>query len=371
MANEWTLSIDLGTATTTAAHAYAERGGAETLWLGHDGPAMPSSVFWDYPNRFIAGHEAVARKVSHPVGFIPSAKEVLSAKSHYVFGQALPPHWPAAIVMQSVLQHAAAVHNDTPPSGVVITHPYDWDEERMQRLKHAATTLGLAPGAVRFMPEPVAAARHFAFHHRLRPGERIAVCDCGASGITATILELQPTGNFAAIATDTKPRLNADSIRWAVSSWAKKKLEQTYPHLWDQLQNTHNMVERYEFSHSLQRATEALSHAPVATIAVTTGGHTVELEAFRSEIEPKWRTYLDGARHLLRDVHKEAGMAYPNGVKAIYPVGAASQMPQILAMLREFGDVVTLDYPVTAVARGALSEPAAPGLFDFLWTRKR
>ena len=84
MANEWTLSIDLGTATTTAAHAYAGRSGAEALWLSHDGPGMPSSVFWDYPGRFLAGQEAAARQVAHPVGFIPSAKEMLSAKNSYL-----------------------------------------------------------------------------------------------------------------------------------------------------------------------------------------------------------------------------------------------------------------------------------------------
>ncbi|AQQ14418.1 Chaperone protein DnaK [Corynebacterium glaucum] len=373
MANEWTLSIDLGTATTTAAHAYAGRGGAETLWLSNDGPGMPSSVFWDYPGRFLAGHEAVARQVAHPVGFIPSAKEMLSAKSHYVLGQALPPHWPAAIVMQSVVQRAIAVHNDTPPSGVVITHPYEWDEDSdpMQQITHAAATLGLPHAAVRFMPEPIAAARHFASHHRARPGERIIVCDCGAGNTRAAVLEAQPGGEFAVVLADSARYDNGKATDKAVLSTARTHLEERYPHLSNALDNTRNMEERYEFFRQMKRAMHALSHSPVVTVPVRVGGHTVELGILRSEVEPQLRYVTDDLRRLLERVHKKANLQNLNNAATIYPVGGVSQIPQLVNVLREFGNVAPLDYPETAVARGALSEPAAPGLFDFLWTRKR
>ena len=156
-----------------------------------------------------------------------------------------------------------------------------------------------------------------------------------------------------------------------MSSVAHKHLEERYPHLFNALDNTRNMEERYEFLRRMKRAMHALSHSPVVTVPVTVGGHTVELDILRSEVEPQLRYVTDDLRRLLERVHKKANLQNLNNAATIYPVGGVSQIPQLVNVLREFGNVAPLDYPETAVARGALSEPAAPGLFDFLWTRKR
>ena len=67
---------------------------------------------------------------------------------------------------------------DWPPPGVALTHPARWSDHRTAALREAAAAAGIAEPDL--VPEPVAAAAHYAERH-VAPGALVAVDDFPAA----------------------------------------------------------------------------------------------------------------------------------------------------------------------------------------------
>jgi hypothetical protein len=89
-------------------------------------------------------------------------------------------------VLREVVNEALALSGGETPSEIRLTHPASWGQWRLERLRQAASRAGIANP--RFIPEPVAAAVHFA-SERLSTGQHVAVYDLGGGTFDTAVLE--------------------------------------------------------------------------------------------------------------------------------------------------------------------------------------
>ena len=90
-----------------------------------------------------------------------------------------------AQLLRHVVETAEAQHGERPES-VTLTHPANWGEFKLDLLREAARMAGVED--VELMPEPAAAARHYARLGRLAPGETVAVFDFGGGTFDAAVV---------------------------------------------------------------------------------------------------------------------------------------------------------------------------------------
>ncbi len=91
-----------------------------------------------------------------------------------------------AAILREVYNEAISLSGGEAPGEIRLTHPARWQKSRLDKLEQAAKLAGL-PDPV-FVPEPVAAAVHFA-SERLQDGEHVAVYDLGGGTLDTAVLK--------------------------------------------------------------------------------------------------------------------------------------------------------------------------------------
>ncbi|MFR9729212.1 Hsp70 family protein [Saccharopolyspora sp. MS10] len=347
------LSVDLGTSNTVAvlsAHGRPPR------VVEVDGSAtMPSAVFATEDGAIVVGRDAERRARLDPSRFEPNPKRRID-EGTLLLGDAIITVTDAmAAVLHRVAEETTRQLGGAQPDEVRLTHPAQWGPTRRTVLLSAARLAGFR-GELVLIPEPVAAAAHFAsFPGRaLPPGGVLAVYDLGAGTFDCAVVGATP-GGFAVLAEDGLADLGGLDVDQALLEHVGRQVSNKDPQRWQALLRPGTTADRRAqraLREDVREAKEVLSRhvqtevpmpEPFADVLVT----RQELEAL---IRPSLRRSVEMLAALLR-----AGGMGPQQLAGLYLVGGSSRLPLVASLIgEELGIVPTsLDQPETAVALGA------------------
>ncbi|SFK36450.1 Hsp70 protein [Amycolatopsis sacchari] len=347
------LSVDLGTSNTVAvlsAHGMPPR------VVEVDGSAtMPSAVFAAEDGTLVVGRDAERRARLDPARFEPNPKRRVDEQTLLLGQDVVPVNEALAAVLRRVLDETTRQLGGEQLDELRLTHPAEWGQPRRTVLMTAVRLAGYA-GPVHLVPEPVAAAAHFAsFPGRgLAPGQALAVYDLGAGTFDVAVVGAGPNG-FAVLAENGLPDLGGLDVDQALMVHVGREVSHRDPQRWQRLlrpESTADRRTRRALQEDVKAAKEALSRLPQTEVPMPEP--FTDVLVTRGELEALVRPALLRSVELLSRTVAAAGLT-PDRLAGIYLVGGASRLPLVGSMIAEHLGVVpvSLDQPETAVAFGA------------------
>src|ERR1044072_5877519 len=173
------LSVDLGTSNTVA--VLAAHGRAPRVVEVDGAAAMPSAVFAAEDGRLVVGREAERRARLDPARFEPNAKRRIDDGQLLLGDRVVSVTEVFAAVLSRVGAETVRQLGGARPDEGRVTHPAPRVPVPRNGLLAAARQASLGTDVV-LVPEPVAAAAHFASFPgcSLGPDQALAVYDLGA-----------------------------------------------------------------------------------------------------------------------------------------------------------------------------------------------
>ncbi|GAA0540611.1 molecular chaperone Hsp70 [Saccharopolyspora subtropica] len=347
------LSVDLGTSNTVAVLAAH---GRPPRVIEVDGSAtMPSAVFAAEDGAIIVGRDAERRARLDPSRFEPNPKRRVDEGTLLLGDNIITVTDALAAVLHRVAEETTRQLGGSLPDEVRLTHPAQWGTVRRNVLLSAARLAGFTCKLV-LVPEPVAAAAHFAsFPDRtLNPGQALAVYDLGAGTFDCAIVGATQSG-FAVLAEDGLADLGGLDVDQALLEHVGRQVSNKDPQRWQRLLRPESTADRRAqraLREDVKAAKEALSRHPQTEVPMPEPFEDVLVT--RAELEALVRPSMLRSVELLASVLRSNGMA-PENLAGVYLVGGSSRLPLVASLISEQLRIVptTLDQPETAVALGA------------------
>ena len=347
------LSVDLGTSNTVAvlsAHGRPPR------VVEVDGSAnMPSAIFATEEGTIMVGRDAERRARLDPTRFEPNPKRRIDEQTLLLGTDVVPVTEALAAILRRVLEETSRQLGGESPDEVRLTHPAQWGPVRRNVLLSAARLAG-AGRNVLLVPEPVAAAAHFASFpgKALAPGQALAVYDLGAGTFDVAVVGATQTG-FTVLAEDGLPDLGGLDVDQALMVHVGREVSHSDPQRWQRLlrpESTADRRTRRALQEDVKAAKEALSRHPQTEVPMPEPFKDVLVT--RGELEGLVRPAMLRSVELMARTLRSSGLS-PDRLAGIYLVGGSSRLPLVGAMIAEKLGVVpgSLDQPETAVALGA------------------
>ncbi|MGH3432966.1 MAG: Hsp70 family protein [Thermocrispum sp.] len=348
------LSIDLGTSNTVA--VLAEDGRAPRV-VDVDGSAtMPSAVYAAEDGTIMVGRDAERRARLDPSRFEPNPKRRVDEQTLLLGTDVVPVSEALAAVLRRVLTEVSRQLGGVQPDELRLTHPAQWGPTRRTVLMSAARLAGIT-GAITLVPEPVAAAAHFASFpgHTLAPGHALAVYDLGAGTFDAAVVGATQVGGFTVLAEDGLPDLGGLDVDQALLVHVGREVSHSDPQRWQRLlrpESTADRRTRRALQEDVKAAKEALSRHPQTEVPMPEP--FTDVLVTRGELEALVRPAMLRSVELMSRTLRAAQLT-PQMLAGIYLVGGSSRLPLVGSMISEKLGVVpsSLDQPETAVALGA------------------
>lgn len=348
------LSVDLGTSNTVAvlsAHGRPPR------VVEVDGSAnMPSAVFATEDGTIMVGRDAERRARLDPTRFEPNPKRRIDEQTLLLGTDVIPVSEVLAAILRRVLDETTRQLGGELPDEVRLTHPAQWGPTRRNVLLSAARLAGMGGNLV-LVPEPVAAAAHFASFpgKTLAPGQALAVYDLGAGTFDVAIVGATPNGGFTVVAEDGLPDLGGLDVDQALLVHVGREVSHKDPQRWQRVlrpESTPDRRTRRALQEDVKAAKEALSRHPQTEVPMPEPFEDVLVT--RGELEALVRPSMLRSVELMSRVVRSAGLT-PDRLAGIYLVGGSSRLPLVGSLIAEKLGVVpgSLDQPETAVALGA------------------
>ncbi|MBC6447579.1 Hsp70 family protein, partial [Actinokineospora xionganensis] len=205
------------------------------------------------------------------------------------------------------------------------------------------------------VPEPVAAAAHFAsFGHTLAPNQALAVYDLGAGTFDVAIVAATQNG-FAVLAENGLPDLGGMDVDQTLLEHVGRQVSRRDPGGWQRLLRPESLGDRRArraLLEDVKAAKEALSRHPQTEVPMPEPFDDVLVT--RAELEALIRPSMLRSVELLAGTIRATGLS-PDRLVGIYLVGGSSRIPLVATLIAEQLRVVptSLDQPETAVALGA------------------
>jgi hypothetical protein len=351
------LSVDLGTSNTVAVLAAH---GRPPRVVDVDGASMmPSAVFAADDGQLVVGRDAERRARLDPSRFEPNPKRRID-EGTLLLGDAVVPVTDAlAGVLRRVADETARQLAGKRPDEVRLTHPAQWGPVRRNVLLSAARQAGMGANLV-LVPEPVAAAAHFASFpgQGLGPGQALAVYDLGAGTFDVAIVGATQKG-FVVLAEAGLPDLGGLDVDQALLEHVGRQVSQRDPARWQNLlrpMSTGDRRAQRALREDVRAAKESLSRHPQTDLPLPEPFDDVLVT--RVELEALIRPGMLRSVELLAATIRSTGIT-PDRLVGIYLVGGSSRIPLIATLIAEQLRVVptSLDQPETAVALGAHHVP--------------
>ncbi|MEV6879470.1 Hsp70 family protein [Amycolatopsis sp. NPDC051128] len=347
------LSVDLGTSNTVAvlsAHGRPPR------VVEVDGSAnMPSAVFATEEGTIMVGRDAERRARLDPTRFEPNPKRRIDEQTLLLGTDVVPVTEALAAILRRVLEETSRQLGGEQPDEVRLTHPAQWGQPRRNVLMSAARLAGMGPNIL-LVPEPVAAAAHFASFpgKALAPGQALAVYDLGAGTFDVAVVGATQNG-FTVLAEDGLPDLGGLDVDQALMVHVGREVSHSDPQRWQGLlrpESTADRRTRRALQEDVKAAKEALSRHPQTEVPMPEPFKDVLVT--RGELEALVRPAMLRSVELLSRTLRSSGLT-PDRLAGIYLVGGSSRLPLVGTMIAEKLGVVpgSLDQPETAVALGA------------------
>ncbi len=360
------LAVDFGTSNTVA--ALGVDGGAPRLVAIDGSPLLPSSVFRTDDGTLAVGRDADRQARLDPTRYEPNPKRRIDDGELLLGDAAVPVVSTIAAVLRRVAGEVGRQLGG-PPDQVRLTHPARWGSRRRDTLLAASREAGLADDPV-LIPEPVAAATHFATLSGtgLADGAALAVYDLGGGTFDAAVVRRRGAG-YEVLAEAGLPDLGGVDFDQAILDHiGRTQLAGPDREEWQRLLAPADPASRRAartMATDIRDGKEALSRHPHVDIALPPPFADVHLT--RSELDELIRDDLQRSVDLVARAIADAGLA-PERLAGVYLVGGSSRIPLVARLIQEGLGVTptTLDQPETSVATGALylpvgATPAARG----------
>jgi hypothetical protein len=321
-----------------------------------DGSAtMPSAVFATEDGNLLVGRDAERRARLDPSRFEPNPKRRVDEGTLLLGDTVVPVTDALAAVLARVGEETSRQLGGAKPDEVRLTHPAQWGATRRNVLMAAARLAGLGSNLV-LVPEPVAAAAHFASipAQSLAPGRALAVYDLGAGTFDIAVVGSTQNG-FNVLAEDGLPDLGGLDVDQALLEHVGREVSHRDPGRWQRLlrpETTGDRRAQRSLREDVKAAKEALSRHPQTEVPMPEPFDDVLVT--RAELEGLVRPNLLRSVELLAATIRSTGMT-PDRLLGIYLVGGSSRMPLVAQLIAEQLRVVptSLDQPETAVGLGA------------------
>lgn len=342
------LSVDVGTSNTVAVLAAH---GQQPRVVEVDGAAtMPSAVYADEEGVILVGRDAERQARLDPTRFEPNPKRRIDDGVLELGGSLVPVTDALAAVLRRVLDETVRQLGGALPDEFRLTHPARWSEARRNTLMSAARLAGMT-GELVLVPEPVAAAAHFAGHPGHRPGP-LAVYDLGAGTFDVAVISATPEG-FTVLADDGLADLGGADMDQLLLEYLGRQVSHRDAAKWQQLlrpESTADRRARRALVEDVRSAKETLSRHPQTEMPMPEP--FADVLVTRPELEALVRPSLSRSVDLLSATISASGV---QSLAGVYLVGGASRMPLVAALIGERLRIVpvSLDQPETAVALGA------------------
>jgi actin-like ATPase involved in cell morphogenesis len=347
------LSVDLGTSNTVAvlsAHGRPPR------VVEVDGSAtMPSALFAADDGNLVVGRDAERRARLDPARFEPNPKRRVDEGTLLLGDKVVPVTEALGAVLRRVADETSRQLGGAKPDEVRLTHPAQWGPVRRNVLLAAARLAGMGSSLV-LVPEPVAAAAHFASFpgQQLAPGQALAVYDLGAGTFDVAIVAASQNG-FTVLAEAGLPDLGGLDVDQALLEHVGRQVSIRDPGRWQRIlrpESTADRRARRAMAEDVKAAKEALSRHPQTEVPLPEPFEDVLVT--RVELEALIRPSMLRSVELLAATIRSTGIT-PDRLVGIYLVGGSSRIPLIATLIAEQLRVVpsSLDQPETAVALGA------------------
>jgi actin-like ATPase involved in cell morphogenesis len=347
------LSVDLGTSNTVAvlsAHGRPPR------VVEVDGSAtMPSALFAADDGNLVIGRDAERRARLDPARFEPNPKRRIDEGTLLLGDVVVPVTEALGAVLRRVYDETSRQLGGVQPDEVRLTHPAQWGPVRRNVLLAAARLAGMGTNLV-LVPEPVAAAAHFASFpgQQLGPGQALAVYDLGAGTFDVAIVAATQNG-YTVLAEAGLPDLGGLDVDQALLEHVGRQVSTRDPSRWQRIlrpESTADRRARRAMAEDVKAAKEALSRHPQTEVPLPEPFEDVLVT--RVELEALIRPSMLRSVELLAGTIRSTGMT-PDRLVGIYLVGGSSRIPLIATLIAEQLRVVpsSLDQPETAVALGA------------------
>jgi actin-like ATPase involved in cell morphogenesis len=347
------LSVDLGTSNTVAvlsAHGRPPR------VIEVDGSAtMPSALFAADDGNLVVGRDAERRARLDPARFEPNPKRRVDEGTLLLGDVVVPVTEALGAVLRRVADETSRQLGGAKPDEVRLTHPAQWGPVRRNVLLAAARLAGMGTNLV-LVPEPVAAAAHFASFpgQQLGHGQALAVYDLGAGTFDVAIVGATQTG-YTVLAEAGLPDLGGLDVDQALLEHVGRQVSIRDPARWQSIlrpESTGDRRAQRALREDVKAAKEALSRHPQTEVPLPEPFEDVLVT--RVELEALIRPSLLRSVELLASTIRSTGMT-PDRLVGIYLVGGSSRIPLIATLIAEQLRVVpsSLDQPETAVALGA------------------
>jgi hypothetical protein len=316
---------------------------------------MPSAVFAGEDGRLVAGREADRRARLDPSRFEPNPKRRVDDGSLLLGDAVVPVTAALAAVLGKVAAETSRQLNGAVPDQVRLTHPAQWGAARRNILLSAARQANLGMN-IQLVPEPVAAAAHFASvtGRALAPGQAIAVYDLGAGTFDVAVVAAGQQG-FTVLAESGLPDLGGLDVDQAMLEHIGRQTSMRDPAGWQRMllpQSTADRRAARALRDDIRAAKESLSEHPQTEVPMPEPFGDVLVG--RAELESLIRPGLLRSVDLLATTCRDAGTSVDR-LAGIYLVGGSSRIPLVATLIAERLRVmpVNLDQPETAVALGA------------------
>jgi hypothetical protein len=347
------LSVDLGTSNSVAVLSAHER---PPRVLDVDGASMmPSAVFATEDGQLVAGREAERRARMDPARFEPNPKRRIDEGTLLLGDRVIAVTDTLAAVLRKISTETSRQLGGRELDEVRLTHPAQWGPVRRNVLLSAARQAGLGSNLV-LVPEPVAAAAHFASFpgQSLAAGQSLAVYDLGAGTFDVAVVGARPDG-YTVLAEAGLPDLGGLDVDQALLQHVGRQVAHRDPAGWQRLLRPESTTDRRvgrALREDVRAAKEALSSHPQTDLPLPDPFDDVLVT--RVELEALIRPNLLRSVELLASTVRATGLG-SGQLAGVYLVGGSSRIPLVATLIAEHLRVVptSLDQPETAVALGA------------------
>ena len=348
------VAIDLGTSRIAAATARVAADGSiisAPFPLGRKSDSVATVVYVSDDGELSFGDAAERRGVTQPERLIREFKRSIGDEVPLaVGGRSLRAETLYAETVAEIVR-LITEREGSAPDGLALTHPTVWGGHRLELIRSALSSLGLAD--VELMTEPEAAARHYEAARPLQMGETLAVYDLGGGTFDSVLLRKEIDGSFDIVGepigiedlggADFDDAVMRHVI--AASGIDVTALDQGDPD---------TRLALSQLRRECVDAKEALSFDSEATIPVLLPPHRTSVRLTRSEFEAMITPSVDRTIDAVDDALESADLEPPQ-LEAILLIGGSSRIPRVAQRLSErFDRPIAVDAdPKAAIALGA------------------
>ncbi|WP_285319526.1 Hsp70 family protein [Pseudarthrobacter sp. lyk4-40-TYG-27] len=350
----YALAVDVGTSYTAAAVVRFDEGASplpECLPLGLRGTSVPSVVYYPEEGPVLVGEAAERRGLDSPGRVIREFKRRVGDDVPFALGTlAVRPEDVFATVARWVASRAAE-REGALPAAIFLTHPAAWGIHRLSAIRDALAAHGL--DNVTLLPEPEAAALHYASQVRVEDGSTIAVYDLGGGTFDTAVLRKSGGGRFELLGRpDGIEDLGGADFDAAVFRYVAQHTGTVLADLDPADPAVMGALSRLR--RECVEAKEALSADSEATIPVLLPGVQQQVRLVRAEfealIEDPVRDTVDALEQSLARLHLEAA-----DLSAVLLIGGSSRIPLVAQLVSEqLGRPIAVDAdPKSSICLGA------------------